>query len=184
MARFQPKSPRPETREVPRPGLKRGEAMGRDGEIIRRHRDDNMDPFHIELSDIPDNYTYEWKRLSVTGKYDRANLHRAGHAGWKPVPATRHPGRWHPEDYDGAIEFEGMGLFERPRKLTLEAREDDAQAAASQLAEARGDFKFNSPDSSRYDANTPQAQRHTMLKSEVVGSPTALYPNLQIGDDE
>jgi len=166
-----------------RPSLRRGEATGRDGEVITRMRDSNTDPFHIDRSEVPEGWDYEWKRLSYVGKVDRVNVHRAGQAGWRPVMADRFPGRWHDVGYAGAIEFEGMGLFERPAKLTREAREDDAYAARTQLEEARGEFKFRSPDPSRFDPNDKQAQGYQVMRSEVVGSPTAIYPQLEIAGD-
>ena len=73
----------------------------------------------------------------------------------------------------------------RPMKLTLEAKEDDHYAAQQQLAEARGEFKFKSPDKTRYNPDDPQAKGLNVMRSEIVGSPTTLYPSLEIaGDDD
>jgi hypothetical protein len=165
--------------------MKRGEAIGFDGEVITRMRDSNQDPFHIERSEIPDGFDMEWKRVTCVGKTDRANIHKVGQAGWRPVPSSMFPGRWHEADHDGPIEFEGMALMIRPMKLTLEAKEDDHYAAQQQLAEARGEFKFKSPDKTRYNPDDPQAKGLNVMRSEIVGSPTTLYPSLEIaGDDD
>ena len=53
--------------------------------------------------------------------------------GWRPVPASRHPGVWTPPGFEGAIVVRGQRLEERPLELIKQARAEDELRARTVL---------------------------------------------------
>jgi hypothetical protein len=84
--------------------------------IIPRPRD----PYSAADSLAPLGMAYQWCEASAEKNY-----------GWKPVPASRHPGLFAPYGYTGNIEFDGLWLME---KTAAEVKEyhDYAHAKARQ----------------------------------------------------
>jgi hypothetical protein len=110
--------------------------QGRDGTILTRRRTSVGDKFDVPLNEIPHGWTYQWNAVTILGKGmeevvvgDRQMYDN----GWRPVPATRHDGRFAPHGYQGAIVLEGQRLEERPKSLTDEAQAEDTLRARSQV---------------------------------------------------
>lgn len=119
-------------RENPRPGAV--VAMSRSGEVLTRRRIATGDPLDVPENEIPHGWSYQWNPVTVLnkpmGEIVQADL--LMHAnGWRPVPASRHAGRWTPSGYEGDILVSGLRLEERPKSLTDDASaEDTAHAKA------------------------------------------------------
>ena len=81
----------------------------------------------------PTGMRYEWKTYSVLGQQQARRFGRFQSRGWEPVPATRHPGRYHPVDYQGFIEYDGLVLCERSEQMCQMVEEREFQKATGQV---------------------------------------------------
>ena len=106
---------------------------GRDGEQLTRRRTTVGDIHFVPPNEIPHGWDYQWNTVTVTGKEFVEEQQIMAGNGWRPVPATRHPGRWFPPDYKGAIIVKGLRLEERPTALGNEARAEDREKARDQV---------------------------------------------------
>jgi hypothetical protein len=130
-----PGAPRPEMRADPRPAMReessRERAARRAAEIMGNLPDsEDADKFNV-ASLQPDDFTYEWKMRTVTGKEFPQQQIELAKYGWEAVPASRHP-ELMPRGWTGqTIEQEGLVLMERPKVITdkIKAR-DRANALA------------------------------------------------------
>lgn len=177
---------RPELREV----------RGRNGEILRRNnRADPVDQFELPRHMMEKGWSYQWVRAESLGKADPANLSAHQENGWRPVPADRCPGYFHPLDYKGAITRDGLILMERPQSLTDEANRDALNAARRQKHNQAADFQ--GVDKILHDAGAqgfeaPSAKTDSrgvarpQLNRTVEAAPQSLYPRREyaIGDDD
>lgn len=124
----------PEPRRAMRPDMRdddpRARAAARAAQIDENiDFDEAPDEFFIPAEDIPDGWTYEWKRRTVFGKADPGNDIALARHGWENVPAARHP-TFMPRGYTGAdIERNGMVLMERPETVTEKSRGADHRRA-------------------------------------------------------
>lgn len=84
--------------------------------------------FYVDMSDVPDGWTYEWKTKSVLGKEDPAYQVGLARTGWEPVPADRHP-HMMPQGKYSTIERDGMVLMERPKEISDAMRKKDLDEA-------------------------------------------------------
>lgn len=76
------------------------------------------DKYFINPDDIPEGWSYEWKRNTVYGKEDPSYQVGLSRMGWEAVPPERHPA-FMPKDWRGeTIERDGMVLMERPQAVT------------------------------------------------------------------
>jgi hypothetical protein len=136
-----------EMRPAMRADDSRARAAARTAEI-RGHRGgndlDEMDRFHIDSRDVPDGWSYEWKRKTLLGKEDPAYQVELARGGWEPVPADRHPETMPTGKY-ATIERDGMILMERPKELTDEARQVELRRARNQVR-AKEQQLSNAPD--------------------------------------
>lgn len=132
-------APRPESnrdlaRETPRRGA--AVAVGHSGERLTRRRTTVGDQFEVPKNEIPAGWTYQWNTVTVLNQnlkeVERGDL-LMHENGWRPVPASRHPGRWAPVGYEGSIIIEGLRLEERPASLTQEAAVEDEMRAKAQV---------------------------------------------------
>lgn len=114
---------------------------------------DGVDEFFFDPRDIPDGWTYEWKRDKVMNAEDPAYKVQLQRTGWEPVPAGRHP-QMMPAGYKGfTIERKGMILMQRPKVITDHFRERDNRNARGQVlakeqqlsAAPAGQFERNAP---------------------------------------
>lgn len=108
------------------------EAVGRDGEVLTRRRTQLGDRYAIPTAEIPEGWSYQWNQVTVLNKEVHGDLVMAAN-GWRPVPASRHPGRWMPADHKGAIIVDGLRLEERPLVLTESAQAEDRMRAKAQI---------------------------------------------------
>lgn len=81
--------------------------------------------FNIPAEWIPPGFTYEGKRVEVAGKRDEQNYREVYSAGWRPVPATRHPELCAVGFTGDTIIKNGLMLMERPTVLVKESVERD-----------------------------------------------------------
>jgi len=94
------------------------ELRGHLGDIDQGH-----DEFYVDLTAIPDGWTYEWKRKSIMGAEDTSHSISLARMGWEPVPAARHPDMM-PAHFSGnTIERKGLILMERPTEIVEEVRQ-------------------------------------------------------------
>lgn len=122
-------------RENPRPGAV--VVVSRTGERLTRRRIGTGDKFDVPLNERPRGWDYQWNPVTVLGQkigeiVEQGDLQMMEN-GWRPVPASRHPGRWTPPGYEGSIVMEGLRLEERPMELSLEAKAEDEARAKAQV---------------------------------------------------
>jgi hypothetical protein len=132
-------TPRPEMRAEQRPAMReessRDRAARRASEILGHMPDDNdaADKFRVDPVDVPDGFTYEWKRHTTLGAQDPSYQVSLSQYGWEPVPVSRHP-QFMPSGWKGQmIEREGMVLYERPAAITEKIRERDRREAMAPI---------------------------------------------------
>lgn len=82
-----------------------------DEELLRTLQHEEVDVFYIDPSIIPQGVVYEWKRLEVYGKDDRAYEAELIRRGWMPVMAESHPGYFMPHGHKGPVTRQGLGLY-------------------------------------------------------------------------
>jgi hypothetical protein len=95
--------------------------------------DDGTDEFYVDLTCVPDGWTYEWKRLSLLGAEDPTYTVHLARMGWEPVPSSRHPEMMPSGWARGTIERKGLILMERPSEVVDEARRLQDRAARDQV---------------------------------------------------
>jgi hypothetical protein len=119
---------------------------GRGGEILTRKRTGTSDPFDIDQNIVPKGWAYQWNAISVVGNQEilmDQNL-ALSENGWRPVPASRHPGRYMPHGHNGAIIRGQCRLEERPAVLNEEARNEDLRKAAQLISDRNDSLKLTS----------------------------------------
>ena len=129
-------------RENARPGAE--VAVGRDGERLTRRRIATGDKLHVPPNEIPRGWDYQWNAVTVLNQNVRevqGDLEMYEN-GWRPVPASRHPGRWTPYGFEGAIIIDGLRLEERPKSLSEEARAEDTARAKAQVRDRTDALKM------------------------------------------
>jgi len=128
---------RAQTREPVRASPRNEGVVGRNGEVLTRKRTQTGDIFHIPDNLVPEGWSYQWCAVSIVGDKEilmDQNLMMAEN-GWRPVPATRYPGRFMPEGHTGSIVRGGQMLMERPQVLSDEARAEDIRNARKQMSD-------------------------------------------------
>lgn len=89
----------------------------------------HKDKYYVDPSKIPDGWSYEWRTYTVVGKENPQYQVQMQRAGWRPVPAKRHP-ELMPKDWaEGVVLIDGMMLMERPKAITDFQRERDKREA-------------------------------------------------------
>lgn len=86
-----------------------------DAEIMRMYEAEDSDQFYIDPDVVPADEVYEWKRLEVYGKEDKAYEAELARRGWTAVQADANPGYFMPANYHGPVIRGGQGLFTMPR---------------------------------------------------------------------
>ena len=158
--------PRSEMRSAaPREDDPRARAAKRAAEI-RGHREDHdlneSDRFKVDSREIPDGWSYEWKRKSIWGKEDPAYEVELARGGWEAVPASRHPSMMPKGNYE-TIERDGMILMERPNELTEEAHDANLRKARMQVR-AKEQQLHNAPDGTFERANPVVKKSYENMK--------------------
>lgn len=144
LRRNAPRVAREAPRETAREPAREGAVMvtGRDGEVLTRRRAQVGDEFFVPPNEIPKGWTYQWNTFAITGQ-EAVETQLQMHAnGWRPVPATRHPGRWTAAGHKGAIIVKGLRLEERPIELTREAQAEDMTVARNQMRDQNEALKL------------------------------------------
>lgn len=134
----------------------RAKALGRDGKVLTRKRTTEGDKYSIDLSIVPDGWTYEWKRKSIFGQEDFDHITGLMENGWTPVPAERHVGQFMVRSATGEIVRDGLILMERPIELTREARDEDRANAKLLIRLQQEQYRARMP--SGMDADHPDAR--------------------------
>jgi hypothetical protein len=118
--------PRPQMRaDSPRAETSRERAARRAAEIeghLEGALDEGQDELALDNINVPDGWTYEWKRQTVYGKGDPAYDTKLARTGWESVPADRHPSMM-PKGHRGEITRDGLILMERPKVITDRVRQ-------------------------------------------------------------
>jgi hypothetical protein len=130
-------------RENPRDGAI--VALSRDGQRLTRRRIASGDPLDVPGNEIPSGWSYQWNPVAVLNKgineIFQGDLNMYAN-GWRPVPASRHAGRWTPVGYDGDIVVKDLRLEERPKSLTDEAKAEDEAHARAQVRDRTDALKL------------------------------------------
>jgi hypothetical protein len=106
---------------------------------------EEIDRYKIDLTNVPSDWSYEWKRKTLLGKEDPSYEVNLARGGWEPVPVERHP-EMMPAGYKGhTIELDGMMLMERPRELTDEAKDIEKRRARAQVIAKEAQL-YDTPD--------------------------------------
>jgi hypothetical protein len=126
---------RPAMRPAMREDDPRSAASKRAAEILGHlgDLDEGTDEFYFPTAQIPDGWSYEWKRRAVYGAEDPAYQVALARTGWEPVPATRHP-EMMPAGWKGnTIERKGMVLMQRPKEITDRVEDMNNRRARNQV---------------------------------------------------
>ncbi len=125
--------PREQTRELARePSRGNATVVGRNGEELTRMRPEAGGDLYEKVKCADPEWTYQWNAVSALGKeMDEQELQMLAN-GWRPVPASRHPGIYSAPGYEGQIVVKGLRLEERPKRLTEEAEYEDRMRAQKQ----------------------------------------------------
>ncbi|HVO24820.1 MAG TPA: hypothetical protein VMW56_14460 [Candidatus Margulisiibacteriota bacterium] len=120
-------------RRSSRANPRHAEFQDENGNIVRRNIDRNANPFDIPAGMKEPGMDYEWKTIRVVGQQvDPAEVVEIRNGGWRPAPASKFRGLL-PSDWDKPhVERGGQVLYMRPLSFTLEARQEDLNAAEEQ----------------------------------------------------
>ena len=158
--------PRPEMRPAMREEDPRTRAARRAAEL-RDHRsgdmEDGVDEFSIDPSDIPEGWSYEWKRRTVLGAEDPAYQVALARAGWEPVPTSRHPSYMPMGGDYPFIERKGMILMERPLEITDDARAAELRKARMQVRQKEA--QLNSAEGGQFERSNKDQSLVKVRKS-------------------
>lgn len=164
---------RQETRPPMRTSLQ--EAADRAAQIFGTvDLDSEEDKFALPPGLAPEGWGYEWKTLEVYGKRDPGREVQMSRMGWDPVDTSRHP-EMMPQNYQGQIVREGMGLFQRPEIVNQRQRQAAYQKARDQLRDQQ-QITGHAPNDTmqRHDSDgRPVGQTGGKVRSEFM-SPGAL----------
>jgi hypothetical protein len=112
----------------------------------------------------PPGMRYEWKTLSVFGQQQSRRFGRFQSKGWEPVPASRHPGLFHPVGHEGYIEYDGLVLCERPEEMCQMVEEREHQKATGQVRGKEAQLFGGDVDGIGFDTKHRSARRVSGVK--------------------
>jgi hypothetical protein len=157
---------RPEMRPNMREEDPRTRAARRAAELRDHHNgdmDDGTDEFYIDPADIPEGWSYEWKRRTVLGAEDPAYQVALARAGWEPVPTSRHPSYMPMGGDYPFIERKGMILMERPKEITDDARDSEMRKARAQVRQKEA--QLNSAEGGHFERSNKDQSLVKVRKS-------------------
>lgn len=128
--------------------LARAEARTRDllGDEDEMLDVNTEDKFHIDKDQIPDGWSYNWKRLSVINQENHQYLNEQRRMGWEPVATKRHPEMMPPgTDGDSAIIRDGLILMERPKQISDMMEERARRVANKQIKDKEAQLRAAPP---------------------------------------
>ncbi len=161
--------PRPQVREPAREPVRAASTIvGRNGEVLERRQTDNRGDI-FERVKAPPGWNYQWNSVTHHNK-ELSEIHQEMaigfyENGWRPVPASRHPGIWTPPGFEGAIVVRGQRLEERPAELTRQAKAEDEARAKSQLRDQTDSLRLT--QSKLPGANAGRARQVSGMKMEI-----------------
>jgi len=161
--------PREPTREMARePSREASTVIGRNGEELSRSRP-NAGGDIFERVKAPKGWDYQWNAVTAVNK-ELDEIHKGMAVdfyenGWRPVPASRHPGVWTPNGFEGAIVVKGQRLEERPAELGKQARREDEARAKAQLRDQTDSLRLT--QSKLPGANAGRARQVSGMKMEI-----------------
>ncbi len=96
--------------------------------------DEGEDIFYFDPANVPDGWSYEWKRKTVHGEENPQYQVQLAQNGWQAVPCERHP-EMMPNSGGPylTIERNGQILMERPAVITDHIRDRDKKRARAQV---------------------------------------------------
>lgn len=128
---------RPEADEPRTTRAGRAEVRGRDGQILSRSTTTVSDEFEIPTHLKDKDWDLQWVAVTVAGDSDIClnTVQEFEANGWRPVPASRFPGRFMKSGTapGEAIVRKGQMLMERPMVLSEEARAEEYRKAVTQM---------------------------------------------------
>ena len=135
LARNRARPAREAPRELVREPERRGATVvvGRNGEELSRRRVVQGDVFFVAPHEIPKGWDYQWNQYTIVGEEAVDRQLEMYENGWRPVPSSRHPGRWMQRGHEGAVIVKGLRLEERPTELGNAARAEDIAHARAQV---------------------------------------------------
>jgi hypothetical protein len=161
--------PREQTRELARePSRVASTVLGRNGEELTRARP-NAGGDIFDRVKAPPGWDYQWNAITAINK-ELEDIHKGAivdmyENGWRPVPASRHPGVWTPTGFEGAIVVKGQRLEERPAELTKQARREDEARAKAQLRDQTDSLRLT--QSQLPGANAGRARQVSGMKMQI-----------------
>ncbi len=145
----------------------RASAIGRDGMPIWRHGSPHDGHDKFNASDVePAGWKYQWKAYTVLNEPDTAYQGKLRSAGWTPVMADVHPGRWMPLGHKGPIIVDGLMLMETPMELYLEAVNEEKRMAAEKVNRSRAQHGL-APVTPGVDQGHHGVRQNTFVRSQV-----------------
>lgn len=134
---------------------------------MRTRKGGATDRLHVPKELIPVGMDYQWVTDSVLGQPDVQTRMNYEANGWEAVPASRHPGLFMPVGHTGEINVGGLVLMERPIELTMEAREEERQAARiPRQMQERAMLSGNIPGVT-LETNHPSVKANTFINRTV-----------------
>lgn len=103
---------------------------------LREHLGDvieGQDDFHIPADEIPDGWTYEWKRHSTHNQEDPVYYTQIRRSGWEAVPLSRHPWMMPQDTNSNTILRKGMILMQCPTEIVVERQMAELKKARMQV---------------------------------------------------
>lgn len=155
----------------------------RNGVTFSRAKNNTADLTYVPPDIIPVGVQYQWNRISTHNQVDFENIAQNQKAGWRPVPAERHPGRYMPLGTVGEIVHGGLRLEERPIEWERESIEESKKAARAQINSSRAMFGIETTDREAFSTSTPGARKHT-FSNETIESGADIPGPAQIPIDD
>jgi hypothetical protein len=103
----------------------------------------------------PDGMYYQWARCEVFGKPDNGRISEMEQKGWRPVPQSRHDGRFMPPGTSGPITMDGQMLFEIPHRVARIKRELASKVARNKVEDMNAQLAYAGPGQGPRIARTP-----------------------------
>lgn len=104
------------------------ELRGHLGDVV-----EGQDDFYVPMDEIPDGWTYEWKRHTTYGQEDPAYQIQLARSGWEAVPASRHPWMMPHNTSSQTILRKGMILMQCPTEIVVERQQAGLRKARLQV---------------------------------------------------
>jgi hypothetical protein len=168
-----PEDTRPPLRPEMREEEPRAAAKKRAAEILQHigSMDEGTDDFYVSPSQVPDGWTYEWKRKTVYNAEDPAYQVALARTGWEPVPARRHPDMM-PTGWKGdTIERKGMVLMQRPKEITDRVLELDQRRARNQVRAKEQQLAAAPPGTMEKEYSDPRTRPNIKKNFEAMPIP-------------